>query len=253
MSSAAGSEPAPAPGRAPFEERDFHALSERHAADPEANDRRLSVRRKLAAIAKAIVPRARERGVALDTRTSLHHPHAFNGMRVRRLWAYLTRPKAEKTKLRRVLGAELAKDLDSAYRNGYLCVAIEESALEVSLRIHPDAWYDGQNLAKRVAAQGSRELLGLLRELDGFQLRLHDWKGEWRCSGLEPERLDELFGFYVPGEHGLAVERRFPASGAARAAALGDKVPAMLADEVLRLLPVYRFALWSKESDFLFS
>ena len=78
---------------------------------------------------------------------------------MRRIWAYLTRTKAEKTRLRRVLGPDLAKDLDAAYRNAYLCLAIEAEALEVSLRIHPEGWYDGQNLLHRTKAEGVRPLL----------------------------------------------------------------------------------------------
>ena len=53
----------------------------------------------------------------------------FNHMRVRRMWAYITRGKKEKARLKQVLGAELAKDLDSSYRNAFLCVAIEEAAI----------------------------------------------------------------------------------------------------------------------------
>ena len=142
-------QPRPTREPEPFEEWDFEALSSERARSSEYDERRLRTRRKLLALAKAFVARASPAGVALEARTSLHHPHAFNAHRVRRLWAYLTRTKAERTRLRRVLGRDLAKDLDSAYRNGYLCIAIEQDRLEVSLRIHADAWYDGQNLVRR--------------------------------------------------------------------------------------------------------
>ena len=112
-------------------------------------------RRKLASIAKLAVDEiaaevaGKGGAIELQSRTSLHQPHMFNHMRVRRIWAYITRGKKEKARLKQVLGAELAKDLDSSYRNAYLCVAVEEAAIEVSLRIHPDAWFDGQNLVHR--------------------------------------------------------------------------------------------------------
>ena len=249
-------EPKPLPDLVPFEDWDFEALAQGRARNTEYNDRRLAARRKLASVAKSVVAIAKKEKLALDSRTSLHHPHAFNGNQVRRIWAYVTRAKAEKTRLRKVIGPELAKDLDSAYRNAYLCVAIEHGALEVSFRIHTDAWYDGQNFVRRTKAEGSRGLYGILNELEGFDLRLHDWKGEWPCGRFEPERLDEYLSSYVPGEHSLAVERRWPVPadlGPAREAALGDDVPTQLVSELERLFPLYRYAAWSKESDFLFS
>lgn len=246
-------EPRPLAGAIAFEEGDFHALGEGLASDPQYNDRRLVTRRKLGALAKTAVARAKELGVQLQSRTSLHHPHAFNRGRVRRIWAYLCRPKAEKTRLRRVLGADLAKDLDAAYRNAYLCLAIEAEALEVSLRIHPEGWYDGQNLVRRVAAEGHGPWQGLLNELPGYRLRLDDWKGEWRCGELNGDRMREFLKYYQPGEHALAVERRFPAPPGAREAALGEAVPAHLLEELGRLVPLYRYTAWSRESDFLFS
>lgn len=246
-------------GLAAFEEGDFHALSEALARDPQYDDRRLVARRKLGAIAKEALERigadARAEGVELDLaqRTSLHRPHVFNHMRVRRLWAYVCRGRKAKAGLKRVIGAELAKDLDAAYRNAFLCVALEADALEVALRVHPDAWYDGQNLVKRVSKEGLDLWLALLNQLDGYRLRIDDWKGEWVCGRLDRDRLREYLRYYVPGERGLAVERRWPAPAGARGAALGGEVPELLVEELRRLVPLYRFSAWSQESDFLFA
>jgi hypothetical protein len=245
-------EPRPLDGELLFEEGDFHALSSACARDPQYNDRRLRTRRVLGALAKELAARAREAGLALDTRTSLHQPHAFNGMRVSRIWAYAMRSKAEKARLRRVLGPDLGKDLDAAYRNAYLCLAVEEAALEVSLRVHPDAWYDGQNLIRRVAAEGLDGWLLLLNRLSGFRLRLADWKGEWRCGALDRDRLREFLKYYEPGTHALAVELRLPAPPGARGRALEPDLPGELVAQAARLFELYRFTAWSKESDFLF-
>lgn len=249
-------QPSPLPGLPALEEGDFHGLSEGLSRDPQYNDRRLLARRKLAAIARAAVERvaAETSGeVALEARTSLHNPHAFNHMRVRRLWAYVCRDKASKRKLRGVLGADLAKDLDASYRNAYLCVALEAEAVEVSLRIHPDAWFDGQNLVNRVKREGVERWTELLNALPGRFLRLDDWKGEWRCGELARDRVEEFLRYYVPGELGLAIERRWPAPAGARGAVLDEDVPARLVDELAALAPMYRYLAWSAESDFLFA
>src|SRR5262245_44075129 len=149
----------------PFDEGDFHVLSPGLARDPQYNDRRLAVRRKLLALAKVFQERAAAGGLDLDVRSSLHAPSTFNHMRVERLWTYACRSKAEKKRLRGTLGADLAKDLDAAYRNAYLCCAIEANALEVSLRIHADAWFDGANLVNRVKKGAIDDWKKLLNQL----------------------------------------------------------------------------------------
>lgn len=244
-------EPKPVSGVICFEEGDFHSLSDGLCRDPQYNDRRLLARRRLAALGKEVVRRAKAE-VALDSRTSLHNPNQFNGMAVRRLWTYICRAKSEKRRLKGVLGSDLGKDLDAAFRNAYLCLAIEPDALEVSLRIHPDGWYDGQNLLRRLEAEGRAKLLELLNSLPGFQLRMHDWKGDWRCGSLTPESLEEFLSYYKPGEHRFAVEHRLPAPPGARGMALEEATVEAMVAECLRLLPLYRYAAWSEESDFLF-
>ena len=249
-------EPRPLPGLPAFEDGDFHCLSESLSRDPQYNDRRLVARRKLGAIGKEALQRigASPAGAGLDliTRTSLHQPHMFNGNRVRRLWAYLCRGKQAKARLRKVLGRDLAKDLDAAYRNAYLCVALEADVLEVSFRIHSDGWYDGQNLVNRTQREGLDGWLTQLNALDGWFLQLADWKGEWRCGDLDRDRLKEFLAYYQPGDHLLSVSRRFPAPPTARGHVFGADVPGMLADELCRLVPLYRYSAWSEESDFLF-
>ena len=111
----------------------------------------------------------------------------------------------------------------------------------------------GYRIRRREMVSPHQSVVSLLNELEGFQLRLHDWKGEWRCGKLEPEQLEEYLGHYTPGEHSLSVERRWPAPPGAREAALGDEVPEVLVEETLRLIPLFRYAVWSKESDFLFA
>jgi hypothetical protein len=247
-------EPKPLTGQVRFEEGDFHVLSDACASDPQFNDRRLVVRRKLGTLARRAAALLEEEGVKTEARTSLHHPTVFNHMRVRRVWAYLCRGKAEKRRLRGVLGAELAKDLDAAYRNAYLCLGIEEDALEVSLRLRSESWYDGQNLVNRIRREPGAlaEWLALLNDLSGFRLRLHDWKGEWFCGDLTAERLEEFLSYYKPGEHALTVEHRLPAPASSRGRALEAGMADEMLEELRRLLPLYRFTVWSRDSDFLF-
>lgn len=255
--SSTGDSPAPRRGGSrtlePFEAWDFEALRPPRSRSAEYNEKRLGARRRLEAIAKALT-KASPDAAKLEVRTSIHNPFPpVNGGSVERLWAYLSRPKAHKTKLKRELGSELGKDLDQAYRNGYLCVALESDVLEVSLRIHPDAWFDGRNLTRRIEAEGLRPLLALLNELEGFRLQLADWKGEWICGELEIEQLEEFFRFYVPGEHLLAVQQRTPVPESLRDVLLTPELPGQLVDQLVGLVPLRHYACWAPENDFLFS
>ena len=255
MPSAPRSEPEPdvRAELAPFVEGDFHVLSSGLSRDPQYNDKRLETRRKLLSLAKVFAAREKAgSGLVLEPRTSLHNPTSFNQMQVRRLWAYLVRSKKEKSRLRQTLGSDLGKDLDAAYRNAFLCAAIESDGFEVSLRIHADAWYDGQNLIKRVAAGGFEEWKQQLNALGGYRLRLADWKGEWLCGSLTREKLEEFLRFYKPGEHALLVERRFAAPSGARGECLAADFPERVVTELARLVALYRFSAWSEESNWLF-
>ena len=108
-------EPQPIEGPILFEESDFRALAPGLASNPDYNAHRLAARRRLLALGKRAASAAGPLGLELECRTSLHHPHTFNGNRVQRLWAYLTRTKKAKGALKKLLGPELGKDLDSAY------------------------------------------------------------------------------------------------------------------------------------------
>jgi hypothetical protein len=93
---------------------------------------------------------------------------------------------------------------------------------------------------------------GILNELTGFQLRLADWKGDWTCGSLGRERIEEFLKYWKPGEHALSVEQRLPAPPRARGAALEASTPGRMVEEMLRFVPLYRYAAWSTESDHLF-
>ena len=92
----------------------------------------------------------------------------------------------------------------------------------------------------------------VLNALEGFRLRLADWKGEWICGALSKDKLAEFLKYWKPGEHALVVDQRFPAPPGARGEALSPEMPERMVGEMMRLVPLYRFAAWSGESDFLF-
>lgn len=227
-----------------FLERDFKAYERHRQDDPEYNALRLSVRRKLKAIADATRLEAKALGVDLGVQAGLHHPYTFNSYRVREQRAYLCRGAKERKQLASFFGEALGKDAETHYIQTVLEVCIDDQIVEAALRIHPQAWWDGENLRKRLQDRAQRdEFAQLLRALpNGFNLKLHDWRQDHWCAAIKADGLKELMTHYTPGNHWLHVQRQLPKEDAL---AMGPEAEAWVKSSLLALLPVYKFILWS--------
>lgn len=229
----------------PFLPRDFLAYERHRQDDPDYNALRLSVRRKLKAVADETRVRAKaELGVELAAQAGLHHPYVFNAYRVREQRAYLCRSDAERQKLARFFGEALGKDAETHYIQPVLEVALDDQVVEAALRIHPQAWWDGEHLKKKASAEpGAGEWCRLLNALPpGFQLKLHDWKKVYWAATVRPFELRELWSSYTPGNHWLHLLRELPKEDAV---ALGLGAPQWAITSLLALVPAWRWLLWS--------
>jgi hypothetical protein len=227
-----------------FLERDFKAYERHRQDDPEYNALRLSVRRKLKAMVDGVQKEAKGLGVELSAQAGLHHPYTFNSYRVREQRAYLCRSPKERKKLASFFGEALGKDAETHYIQTVLEVCLDDQIVEVALRIHAMAWWDGEHLKKRVLGDAARmaEFCSMLRALPpGFDLRVHDWKKSNWCSQATPSGLQETLQLYTPGNHWLHVQRQLPKEDAL---AMGPDAEAWVRASLLSLLPVYRFTLW---------
>ena len=137
-----------------FQKRDFLAYEKHRQDDPEYNALRLSVRRKLAGIAAAAKKQAKDLGTELASQAGLHHPYTFNNYRVSEQRAYLCRNNRERKKLAVFFGDALGKDAETHYIQTILEACLDAEVLQVGLRIHPMAWWDGENLKKKVLVPG---------------------------------------------------------------------------------------------------
>lgn len=227
-----------------FLERDFKAYERQRQDDPEYNALRLAVRRKLKAMADGVQKEAKGLGVDLSAQAGLHHPYTFNSYRVREQRAYLCRGAKERKKLASFFGEALGKDAETHYIQTVLEVCIDDQIVEAALRIHPQAWWDGENLKKKLLNEPDQlaEFCTRLRALPpGFNLKLHDWKKDNWCSAAKPADVKETMGHYTPGNHWLHVQRQLPKEDAL---AMGPEAEAWVRSSLLALLPVYSFVLW---------
>ena len=138
----------------------------------------------------------------------------------------------------------LGKDAETHYIQTVLEVCLDDQIVEAALRIHPQAWWDGENLKKKLLGDPAAldEFVRQLRALPpGFNLKLHDWKKDHWCAQAKPAEVKEMLGHYTPGNHWLHVQRQLPKEDAVGMA--GD-AEAWVRSSLLALLPVYRFTLW---------
>ncbi len=227
-----------------FLERDFKAYERHRQDDPEYNALRLSVRRKLKAIVDGVQKEAKAAGYDLSAQAGLHHPYTFNAYRVREQRAYLCRGTKERKQLATFFGDALGKDAETHYIQTVLECCLDDCIVEAALRVHPQAWWDGENLKKKVLgdAAGMDEFVRLLRALPpGFNLKLHDWKKDHWCAQAKASEVKELLQHYTPGNHWLHVQRQLPKEDAV---AMGPDAEAWVRASLLALLPLQRFTLW---------
>ncbi|MHC4516013.1 MAG: hypothetical protein ACYTGW_08275 [Planctomycetota bacterium] len=228
----------------PFQERDFLAYERHRQDDPEYNALRLSVRRKLAGIAAAAKKQAQELGTELASQAGLHHPYTFNNYRVSEQRAYLCRNNRERKKLAAFFGEALGKDAETHYIQTVLEVCLDAEVLQVGLRIHPLAWWDGENLKKKVLEQdGMAAWCTMLKALPaGFAQKLHDWRKLYWAQVANEQEMREFFGSYTPGEHWLHLQRELPQEDVLE---MGEEACRWAVTSLLALLPPYRFILWT--------
>ena len=237
-----------APAVVSFEPSDFKAFEKDKWRSEAWNGDRLIVKRRLLDMGKGIEAALRaEDGANLVVKSSLHHPYRFNAFCVSEMWTYLSRK--DRSALKALFGEDLGEDLDPSYQQLLLILSIDFDGVGVALRVHPAAWWEGQNAKHAVRDAGKlAELLKLLNALDGYVLTLHDWKKEYRCGKLFRDDLLQFFESYTPGNHWLNVRRRWPKTDPVLTSP--EFLPTVIA-EMRRLLPVFRFILWTEENNHL--
>jgi hypothetical protein len=226
-----------------FLERDFLVYEKHRQDDAEFNALRLSVRRKLKAIADQAKVQAKEQGYETDSAAGLHHPYAFNNFRVSQQRAYLCRSNKQRKKLKTFFGDALGKDADTHYIQTIVEVSLDAQVVQVALRIHPMAWWDGEHLKKAVLQRGEMaRWIELMHALPvGFGLKMHDWRKIYWAARANEQDMREYFGTYTPGDHWLHLLRELPREDALE---MGCDASQWVVTSMLALLPAYQFILW---------
>jgi hypothetical protein len=247
-----------------FTAADFDAYQEKKWKSNVFNRERLDVKQKLVALGRELQgTMLAPDGSPLAAEPSVEHPTLWNHKQVEAQHLYFSRNEGSRKELDAIIdrGKSIASMIDdpSPQRNHlFLAVTLTEQALELSLKLHPDARVDRENLERKCEDHFEREkLLHLLRGLDGFRVGITPEL--LPVSELDDGKLGELIAQFGKGgspqaltlgapQRLLYVGRALPRQEALDAGgALVDRAKALLQS----LLPVYRFIAWSRDNDFL--
>jgi hypothetical protein len=248
-----------------FTAADFDAYQAKKWKSNVFNRERLDVKQKLTLLGRELqgVMVAPD-GSPLAIESSVEHPALWNHKQVEAQHLYFSRNEGARKEIDAIIerGKSLASMIDdpTPQRNHlFLAVTLSETAIELSLKLHPDARVDRENLERKCEDHFEREkLLHLLRGLDEpFKVGITP---EVMAVGeLDDDKLGGLLQSFnkpaSPQALTLGAPQRLLYVGRAiprdQAMAAGPALVDEAKKSLLSLLPIYRFIAWSRENDFV--
>jgi hypothetical protein len=245
---------------------DFDCYEPRKWKSNVYNRERLEVKQKLVALGRAASSGLLgSDGSPLHIETSVEHPALWNHKQVDNQSVFFSRHEASRKELDGIIdrGKPIATLLDdpTPQRNHlFLALILTHEALEVALRLHPDARVDRQNLERKIDEHYEAEkLIGMLTELSpGYHIGITPELGPLEAASLDPEGLADIVAklppggaLHMPGQppHLFHLGVQLP-----RSQALGHSADELI-DWVRGRLDeqgaIYRFIAWSRDNDYV--
>jgi hypothetical protein len=249
-----------------FTAADFDAYQPKKWKSNVFNRERLEVKQKLVALGRELQgSMLAPDGSPLAVEPSVEHPTLWNHKQVEAQHLYFSRNEGARKELDAIIArgqsiASMIEDPSPQRNHLFLAATIGEQSLELSLKLHPDARIDRENLERKCEDHFEREkLLHLLRGLgDGFRVGITPEL--MPATELDDAKLGALVGALgrggaSPAALTLGAPQKLLYVG--RAIARTDALAAAgaIVDEAKKtlqsLLPVYRFIAWSRDNDFV--
>lgn len=246
-----------------FEARDFEAYAPSKWQSNAFTLERMRVKDKLMSLGQQLSPvQPSEDSPPLSCEVSVEHPALWNNNTVSDQQLYFTRSADERKELssrnsRATSMSSLLADPSPYREHMVLCVSVNEQGVEISLRLHPNAAVDRQNMVSKLTDRWHMQaLVDQLAELpEPFGLGLTG--GELvPPSTLNADRLRELIQSFAAGadastedsQRVLTVGRVYAADEVCEAA--GDFAN-RVREDLQALLPLYLHLAWSRQNDFV--
>jgi hypothetical protein len=248
-----------------FTAADFDAYQQKKWKSNVFNRERLDVKQKLVALGRELQgTMLAPDGSPLAVEPSVEHPALWNHKQVEAQHLWYSRNEGARKELDAIIdrGKSMASMIDdpSPQRNHlFLAVTLGEQALELSLKLHPDARVDRENLERKCDDHFEREkLLHLVRGLgDGFRAGITP--NLLPVGELDEGKMLELVAQLAKGASPQALTLGAPhkllyvgrAIGRDAAVAAGSGVVDEARATLQALLPIYKYIAWSRDNDFV--
>jgi hypothetical protein len=237
-----------------FRASEFDAYAPPRASSNAYNRPRLEAREKAMALGRVMQADATALGLALELRASDEHPSLWNKRSVTAQWVFLWRDAEARRALEALLdeGRTLQATLSDPtpfFRHAFLALHIDGEGVEVSLRVHGDAWVDARNLRARCASpEGRAALVEAIRALpEDFVLGVTDG-ARVPVREVTDATLDAALAAWSQPTQWWSVAWPLP-----RAVVLDQG--AALEEPILAafraLVPIYQLVAWSRDNDLI--
>ncbi len=237
-----------------FVAADFDAFEEKKWSSNRYNLERMRVRNKLQALEAQINTRFEAAGVAIQSDVTLDHPTILNNKKVDAIWLTFSRTEEQRRALSKFIEREIpladrVQDADPRHQHLHLGVRVGFEGVEVGLTLHRHAVLDVRNLIEKSTdaweGENLRAVYAALPEDVSFRVGDDERRPAADLQGVSAADLRARFD---AGAERFSICRRYERE---------DELPKdasfvdALLDGLNRLLPIYRYAVWQRENDFL--
>ena len=243
-----------------FTDRDFDAYAPNKWKSNVFNRERLEVKQKLVDLGKELAGAlVAADGSPLACEASVEHPALWNHKQVEAQHVFFSRNEGARKELDAIIDrsrpmSTMLDDPTPQRNHLFLAVTIDQAHVELSLKLHPDARVDRQNLERKLGDTWEREkFLELLGALPA-DYRIGVTGGTFRSAReVKDGDLKDILADFAkpeaPGKtHWLVIGRPLPR---ADATATGQAMVELARAELGRLLPLYHYVAWSRDNDFV--
>jgi transcription antitermination factor NusG len=238
-----------------FSGEDFDAYAPSKWSSNMFTLQRRKVKDKLDVLGKQLAGEFGNAGLELILHLSDDHPSLWNSKKVDTQWLFFSRDTNAQRELSDIIDTEktLAATLvdpTPLYRHIFLGVSINETALEIGIRLHHDAWVDRKNLLAILNDEERRKgFISLCQSLPaqiGFGLHQTELTA---VGNLEGDTLQAFQNEFDTSSKGWM----FLGARIARDEVMnqGADIALSVISIMSQLVPVYKYIAWSPQNDAL--
>ncbi len=216
---------------------------------------RRKVKDKLDVLGKQLAGEFSNAGLELILHLSDDHPSLWNSKKVDTQWLFFSRDTNAQRELSDIIDTEktLAATLvdpTPLYRHIFLGVSINETALEIGIRLHHDAWVDRKNLLAILNDEEKRRgFISLCQSLPaqiGFGLHQTELT---TVGDLEGDTLQAFQNEFDTSSKGwMFLGARFARDEVMKQ---GADIALSVISIMSQLVPMYKYIAWSPQNDAL--